>query len=217
MPGHCDRAAYRQGRDRSVGRQCSRFSPDLVIRGRLIPSHASPEMTNFYAHLHDTAGAGAASSRSYAPATGFVSCALFENRRAVLRESALRAGAILGLLELQCLAEVVRGAGVVTAEGEGVERPVERVEGIGAERPAEAGTVRRAHERVTEDLGLPACVRDGRPRIGRAAVAEGDALDLERSEPEPTRDVKREAGRLRRAPGHAELSGRGRVVAGVAD
>src|SRR5215469_12154935 len=163
------------------------------------------------------AGAGAASSRSYAPATGFVSCALFENRRAVLRESALRGGAVLGLLELQCLAEVVRGAGVVTAEGEGVERPVERVEGIGAERPAEAGTACRAHERVTEDLGLPACVGDGRPRIGRAAVAEGDGLDLERLEPKPTRDVERVAGRLRRTSGQAELSGRGRVVAGVTD
>lgn len=45
--------------------------------------------------------AGAASSRSHAPATGFVSCALLENRRAVLRKSAQWAGAVLGLLELK--------------------------------------------------------------------------------------------------------------------
>src|SRR5215831_11874546 len=167
---HCgERAAALGGRSRT-----------LALGSRALPDRAR------------WAGrAGAVSFRCCAPATGLVSCALLENRRAVLRKSALRAGAVLGLLELECLAEVVRGTGVVTAVGEGVEGPVERIPGIGAERPAVAGTVGRAHERVTEDLGLPAGVRDGRPGFGRAAVAEGDAHDLERLEPKPARDVER--------------------------
>src|SRR5436305_746977 len=110
---------------------------------------------------------------------------LLQDGCAVLWRSVRRACAILGLLELRCLTEVVRGARVVATVGKGVERPVPREERIGAERPTESRTVGGTDERVTEDLGLTAGVRDGRPGPCGGAVAEGDSLDLQWLEEKP--------------------------------
>src|SRR6266487_6620435 len=74
----------------------------------------------------------------------------------------------------------------------------ERVPRVDAERAAVAGAIRRADERVAEDLGLPAGVRDGCPLLRRRAVAEGDALDLDRQRPGPGRGVERVADHLTR-------------------
>src|ERR1700686_1101357 len=104
--------------------------------------------------------------------------------RTVLRERATRADAVLLLLELQSLAEVLGGAGVVATVGEGAVGAVECVPRVGAERRAVV-----ARPAVLVDLRLTAEIAHGRPTLRLAAVAEGDPLDLQRLELQPRRDV----------------------------
>src|ERR1700686_2814774 len=104
--------------------------------------------------------------------------------RTVLRERATRADAVLLLLELQSLAEVLGGAWVVAAVGEGAVGAVEGVQRVGAE-----GRAVVARPAVLVDLGLTAEIAHGRPTLCFAAVAERDPLDLQRLELQPGGDV----------------------------
>src|SRR5215471_10836767 len=95
-----------------------------------------------------------------------------------------RAGAAGVLLELQRLSVVIARPRVVAAISERVERAVPGVPGIRAERrPVASGAAGLVH------LGLTAVVADDRPALGARTVSEGNALDLQRRELEPGRDV----------------------------
>src|SRR5579884_70618 len=135
-----------------------------------------------------------------------------QDRGAVGGISPKRSAALWRLLELCRLTEVLRGSGIVSTIGEGLVDSIEGIPGVRAE-----GSAVVCRTAVLVDLGLTTEVADRGPALRGATVREGDAFDLEGLKIEPARNVVRVARGFRRASGHAILTRRRGVIAGVTD